>query len=368
MLIVDSHEDLAWSMLSFGRDYTLSSAEIRRREQGTPIPTYNDEAMLGYDDFQLGQVALIFASLFALPVRLRTGSWESIFYLDSRQASRLYHQQLEVYQRLTDEHYEKFRLIRYCSEMEDLLRSWEVLPEFDEDTGALRQSKPVGLIISMENAEAVRNPGELDEWWERGLRLIGPAWASNRFCGGTNEPGPLTSEGYALLERMSELGFGLDLTHMDEKAVLQALDTYAGVLFASHSNAQALLNKDETNRHLSDKVIHGILERDGVIGVNPYNAFLKAGWKKGNRRQEVLIDHLIDQIDYLCQMAGNSSHVGIGTDFDGGFGLQSAPTGFDTIADLQKLVPLLVERGYTTQDCAAILGENWLSMLRKVLP
>ena len=150
MLIVDSHEDLAWSMLSFGRDYTLSSAEIRRREQGTPIPTYNDDAMLGYDDFQLGQVALIFASLFALPVRLRTGSWESIFYLDSRQASRLYHQQLEVYQRLTDEHYEKYRLIRYCSEMEDLLRSWEVLPEFDEDTGALRQSKPVGLIISME--------------------------------------------------------------------------------------------------------------------------------------------------------------------------------------------------------------------------
>ena len=41
----------------------------------------------------------------------------------------------------------------------------------------------------MEGAEGVRSPSELDEWWQWGLRIIGPAWAGNRFCGGTQEPG-----------------------------------------------------------------------------------------------------------------------------------------------------------------------------------
>jgi membrane dipeptidase len=60
--------------------------------------------------------------------------------------------------------------------------------------------------------------------------------------------------------------------------------------------------------------------------------------------------------------------VGLGTDFDGGFGVQYTPAEVDTIADLQKLIPLLEQRGYTVDDVAAILGENWLSLLRRTLP
>ena len=61
-------------------------------------------------------------------------------------------------------------------------------------------------------------------------------------------------------------------------------------------------------------------------------------------------------------------HVGIGTDFDGGFGLQSVPAEIDTIADLQKLIPLLKKRGYTDSDTAAIMGGNWLDHLKESLP
>jgi membrane dipeptidase len=125
----------------------------------------------------------------------------------------------------------------------------------------------------------------------------------------------------------------------------------------------------EFNRLLSDRVIHGILERDGMIGVVPFNTFLKDGWLLGKSdREEVSLERVVDQIDHICQLAGDARHVGIGSDFDGGFGLQSTPKEIDTIADLQKLVPLLLSRGYSEEDAAAVLGENWIDQLHRSLP
>jgi membrane dipeptidase len=98
------------------------------------------------------------------------------------------------------------------------------------------------------------------------------------------------------------------------------------------------------------------------------NSFLKPGWRRGDPRHLIGLQDIVAQIDYVCQIAGDARHVGLGTDFDGGFGVQSAPHGIDTIADLQKLAPLLAERGYAEADVAAILGENWLDLLRQTLP
>jgi membrane dipeptidase len=224
------------------------------------------------------------------------------------------------------------------------------------------------LVMTIEGADCVRDIGELEEWWARGVRLIGPAWAGTRFAGGTREPGGLTKEGFALLEGMGVLGFCLDLSHMDEAAALQTLDVYTGQLIASHSNALRLLKGSDSNRHLTDRVIRGLVERDGVIGIVPFNGFLKAGWKRGDRRDELTLQHVAVQIDTICQIAGSANHVGIGSDFDGGFGWQSVPPGIDSIADLQKLVPLLEERGYAPSEIAAILSGNWLRKLRQFLP
>jgi membrane dipeptidase len=106
-----------------------------------------------------------------------------------------------------------------------------------------------------------------------------------------------------------------------------------------------------------------------MIGVVPYNPFLKDGWLLGKSdREEVSLGHLVDHIDHICQIAGDALHVGIGSDFDGGFGLQSTPKEIDTIADLQKLVPLLLSRGYSEEDASAILGGNWISLLMGSLP
>ena len=358
MLIVDAHEDLAYNILTYGRDYTISAAETRRLERGTQTPQQNGDTLLGWPEYQQGQVAIVFSTLFAVPARRREGPSETQVYSTPDQAHKLYQAQIDLYHRLADEHADKFRLVQTQNDLQEVLSHWEDSQD---------ETHPVGLTILMEGAEGVRSADELEEWWSLGLRLIGPAWAGTRFCGGTREPGPLTKEGYALLEGMADLGFVLDLSHMDQESALQALDTYPGTIVASHANAQALLKGLDSNRHLPNRVIQGILERSGVIGIVPVNAFLFAGWKKGEARDLVSLDHIVAQIDYICQMAGDARHVGLGTDFDGGFGVQSVPAGIDTIVDLQKLVPLLANKGYTQEAVAAILGSNWFNLLQQCL-
>jgi membrane dipeptidase len=134
----------------------------------------------------------------------------------------------------------------------------------------------------------------------------------------------------------------LDLSHMDEAAALGP-GRYEGPMLATHSNCAPA--GSETNRHLPDDVIRGLIERDGVIGLIPLNTFLKVGWlrKSGSRREEVSLDSLIAHIDHICQLAGDAQHAGIGSDFDGGFGWQSIPHELDTIADLQ-IASRLIER------------------------
>jgi len=155
---------------------------------------------------------------------------------------------------------------------------------------------------------------------------------------------------------------------MDEKAVLQALDIFPGTMLASHANASALLDGLDSNRFLSDRVIHGLIERDAIIGVVPYNPFLLPGWQASDGRHRVTLGFVAAQIDYICQLAGDAAHVGIGSDFDGGFGLQSVPEGIDTIADLGKLAGLLAEKGYTESDIQSVMGQNWLNLLARSLP
>jgi len=226
------------------------------------------------------------------------------------------------------------------------------------------------MVVLMEGAEAIRRPSELQEWYELGVRLIGPAWVGTRYCGGWREPGPLTDEGRRLLSAMADFNLVLDLSHMDEPAALEALDSYGGPIVGTHGNCLTLLPDSNSNRHFSDRLLRGIIERDGVAGVVPFNGYLKAGWNARNNslREEVALSAVADHIDHICQLAGDSLHAGMGSDFDGGFGLQHVPPEIDTIADLQLLVSLLQTRGYLEADITRILGGNWIVRLKRDLP
>ena len=360
-LIVDAHEDLAYNMLAFGRDYTRSAVETRRleAESGSQTLEHNGQALLGWPEYQRGRVAVVFSTLFVTPIRRNVGNWDGQVYADYNQAHRLYRAQLDAYHALTDRSPDCFRLIATRADLDTVLEHW---------ADSSQENHPVGLVPLMEGAEGVRDPSELDEWWEAGLRIIGLAWAGTRFCGGTRDPGPLTEDGRALLDAMAEFGFTLDVSHMDELSARQSLDLYAGPIIASHANAAVLLPGYEGNRLLPEYVIKGLIERDAVIGVVPFCMFLQAGWKKADGRESISLETLVAHVDHICQLAGDARHVGLGTDFEGGFGLDSIPAGLDTIADMQKLGPILAAKGYSDEDVAAILGGNWLRHLRTYLP
>ncbi|MBS1248711.1 MAG: hypothetical protein MAG431_00270 [Chloroflexi bacterium] len=356
--IVDAHQDLAWNMLTFGPDYTRAAQEICQIESNQPAPHHNGQTLLGWKDYKKGKVAVIFATLFAAPRRAKKGAWDTQTYETTHQAHQKYRQQVDTYHRLCEEHPDKFHLIFDRSDLRFVLDAWENEPE----------TAPVGLVILMEGAEGVRSPGELAQWWRKGVRMVGLAWAGNRFCGGTREPGGLSPEGYHLLEGMADLNLTLDVSHMDERAVLEALDHYPGPFISSHANAKALLKNSSSNRHLTDRVIQGLIARGATIGIIPYNRFLKTGWAIGDDRSLVTLEDVLAQIDHVCQIAGDAQHVGIGSDFDGGFGLSGVPAEIETIADLQKLPPLLAQKGYTEEDIGDIMGQNWLTHLKNILP
>jgi len=363
-LIIDAHQDLSWNILTYGRDYTRSATETRQLEAGTKTPESNGDSIVGWPEYQRGKVAVVFSTLFAAPAK-KKDMVDAVFYTDYESAHRVYRDQIMLYRKLADSHPDKFRLISSTKELDSVIEHWNMPAPNDTDAG-----HPVGLIYLMEGADGIRSPHELSEWWEWGLRMIGLAWAGTRYCGGTSEPGPLTDEGRQLISAMADYNFILDLSHMDEASALESLDRYEGPVMATHSNCAALMQGADTNRHLPDRVIRGLIERDGVIGLIPFNAFLKVGWKRdsGSRREEVPLYVLIRHIDHICQLAGNSLHAGIGSDFDGGFGLQSIPPELDSIADLQLIGAKLLERGYTESDAANILGGNWMRFLREHLP
>ncbi len=361
---IDAHQDIAYNALTFGRDIRHSAYETRRREAGSTTVQVNGEALCGWEEYQRGGIGLIFATLFVMPRRYKTGAWEKLDFATYEEAYRLTRTQLDYYLNLCDRSPDQFCLIRTRGELRVHVERWlSSPPQFPHHT------QPVGLVLSMEGAEGVRNQQELEEWWQEGLRFVGPVWAGTRYCGGMYEGGGFTPEGLRLLEQLADMGYTLDIAHMNEVSALQALDRYDGNIIASHCNAAALLKDDSArSRHLSDRVIRRLAERDGVIGVVPFNRFLRSGWKNHEPREWVTLSHLAAHVDHICQVTGSVRHVGIGTDFDGGFGYPAVPLEMDTIADLPKLADLLIERGFSEQDLHALAYANWIRTLEQTLP
>lgn len=355
MIIVDAHEDIAFNALQYGRDYRLSTYEKRRLE--ADMTDGRGRVMLGLPDALAGRVAIAVGTLFVEPASHRmTGAGKTTVYRTPKEAYTQALAQMDYYQRLGDTN-DRMRLVRTLAELDSVLATWG---EGSADTDHVQ-----GLIISMENADPIVEPRQFEEWYGRGVRAVGPAWAGTRYCGGTGQPGPLTALGHELLDVMMSFNVLLDLSHMAEAAYFEAVDRYDGAIIASHSNPRAFRDSD---RHLSDVMIRRLAERDGVIGVVLFNHFLSENWSKGLPKDRVPLSIVLDVIDYICQLTGSIAHVGIGSDFDGGFGADQTPEELETVGDLGRIGEGLRTRGYSQADIEAVMGGNMLRKLRQVLP
>ena len=195
--------------------------------------------------------------------------------------------------------------------------------------------------------------------------MIGLTFGDTRYGRGvgggsvTLKQGGLTSEGFELLGQMAALGLIWDISHLTEEGIWQGLDLKFPRVCASHANVRALT---PTDRHLSDDVMRAVAERDGVIGLVLYNGFLEPHWQHDRSITVTLHEHLRRHASYIADLCG-WQHVGIGSDLDGGFGLEESPVEIDTVADLYEVgsvVPAEVR--------AAVLSTNWLNFLRSSSP
>lgn len=351
MRIVDAHEDIATNTVISGRDIRRSALETRRLEQGSAVAQTDGLCMLGLPEWLAGRVALVVATIFAPPGNPQHPQPNT--YTTPQEAHRLGQAQLDYYHWLAGES-EHVSLVTDGPSLSAAWQSWET------------DHPQVGIVVLMEGADPIQTPAEVEAWYARGVRLVGLAWRSgSAYAGGDGRPGPLTDEGRELLEAMAELGMVLDVSHLAEEAFDEVLDRYEGRIVATHANPRARV---DTPRQLSDRMIRRLAEREGVIGIVPFNAFLKAGWTKGDPKAAVTVATVAAAIDHVCQVVGDITCVGLGSDFDGGFGAESTPAEIDTVADLGRVGPALGELGYSTEQIEAVLGGNWLRVLQAALP
>lgn len=236
------------------------------------------------------------------------------------------------------------------------------------DTSINNTQKPIGYILSLEGADSLITPDHLHRAYAYGLRAVGPGhYGPGRYANGTNASGGLNELGKTLLREMQSLNMILDATHLCDEAFWDAMDMFDGNIWASHNNCRALVNH---NRQFSDEMIKVLIEKKAVIGAAMDAWMIVSGWQKGisdPRQMNCGLEQVIDHIDHICQLAGNSLHAGIGTDLDGAYGKEQCPWDIDTIADIQVLQEKLIKRGYSQADCENIFHKNWLSIIEKVL-
>jgi membrane dipeptidase len=367
-MIVDAHLDVAYNVLYNGRDLTRPLAELRATELRAAGQRDNVIAMTSLPAFAAAGVALVFASLYARPAH----PWSSLpgkdlgrpmgHYTTPEEAKVQALEQLAVYEGF--EEAGQVRIIRDCSGLDAHLR-------------AFREDGTVGVLVTMEGADPIASAAELPWWFERGLRMVGLAWDSTRYAGGSGSSTALTDAGRDLLSAMAEVGVIHDAAHLSEEAFWEAVGLPHHGLCVSHGNARGLLLPPPghratvpLNRHLSDAQIAAVAHprgaaSRGVIGLALINDFLEPRWwfdAAGRTNLVSMRSQGAAHLHYIAALAGWES-VGIGSDVDSGFGRDETPVELDSVADWRTIgdhVPTVARQG--------VLGGNWLRLLRETLP
>jgi membrane dipeptidase len=264
---------------------------------------------------------------------------------------------------------------------------------------AKREGK-VGVLMGIEGGHAIENSlSALREFYRLGVRYMTLThnntneWA-DACCDEARHNG-LTDFGKDVVREMNRLGMFVDISHVSDKTMSDALDVSKAPVIASHSSARAISNH---KRNIPDDLLKRIGQNGGVVMVNFYSVFLdekvrqasierdaklkaqrdalSAQYKNDPKRladelqklddanplPETTVSVLVDHIDHIAKVAG-IDHVGLGSDFDGGVTL---PAGMHGVEDLPSVTYELLRRGYSEQDILKILGGNFMRAFAEV--
>ena len=351
--IIDGHLDLSMNAMEWNRDLRKPIQLIRNLEKGQTDKPDRGNSTVSFPEMRAGNIGLCFATLIARYAKPNhpLGGWNS-----PEQAWGMVQAQLAWYEEM--ERQGELKMIKNKSDLKTHLDRWN--NEEDYTT--------IGFILTLEGADSIVTFDHLHLLHEKGLRAIGPGhYGPGTYAYGTDSDGSIGDNGKELLGKMKDLGIVLDATHLCDTSFWEAIETYDGTLWASHNNCRALVDH---NRQFSDDQLRVLIEREAVIGI-PLDAWMMVpNWKRGvshPNNTKVTLDDMINNMDHICQLAGNVNHIAIGTDLDGGFGKEQCPSDLDTVADLQKLTGMLNNRGYKESEIGQIFSGNWMRILIKAL-
>jgi membrane dipeptidase len=283
-----------------------------------------------------------------------------------------------------------------------------------DEVVAAHQEGRAALILGFQNALILgKDVSALDDFYAAGARVFALThMGHNDFAdssrpvfdgaSGTHEPdaehGGLSDLGVEAIARINALGGVVDVSQLSTQATLQAIESSTAPVVASHSNVRQLTN---ASRNLSDEEIDRIGETGGVVHLAPFRGYLfdssdrtlDENIREARRAAGVLEDYLypfelyweiadldarqafvqsisellgpgsvasmLDHLDYIVGRIG-VDHVGIGTDFNHGGGVE----GFADASEAMNVTVGLLERGYSEEDIAKIWGGNFLRVLR----
>ena len=270
-----------------------------------------------------------------------------------------------------------------------------------EDAYRLRKEGKIAAFIGVENGYPIgKDISRVKEFYDLGARYITLAHTKNNdICDSSTDPAGPENDGLSLfgaqvVKEMNRLGMMVDISHISDKSFFDVLKITNAPVIASHSSCRALCGSP---RNLSDDMLLALKDNGGVIQIcilgnylktpepNPemdsklsdlrnkygdYNS-LPDSVKKAVRKEykeiqktyekSATVKDVVDHIDHVVQVIG-IDYVGIGTDFDGGGGVE----GCRTASDMKNITIELLRRGYTRNDITKIWGGNVMRVLQKV--
>lgn len=232
------------------------------------------------------------------------------------------------------------------------------------DVRAAMATGSLAFITHIEGAEAIKpDLSNLQDFYDRGLRSIGPVWSRPnafgvgvpfRFPSSPDTGRGLTTEGVALVRACNDLRMMVDCSHITERGFWDIANTTNAPLVATHSNAHAVA---ASSRNLTDEQLKAIGKSGGMVGLNYATGFLRPDgqWSR-DTPAAVMIRHL----SHMIEMAGEDC-VGLGSDFDGA----RIPNFIGDVAGVPNLVEAMQAAGFGDALIAKITHQNWLRVLEK---
>ena len=352
--IIDIHLDLSMNAIEWNRDLTQSVLQINAQEKDLIDKPDRGKATVSLQAMREGNIGFCVATQIARYVKSNNPlpGWNS-----PTQAWAQTQGQLAWY-----------RAMEKAGEMIQIIDKKGLQNHLDLWSSS-EPNKPIGYLLNLEGADSIVTLDHLHRAYKQGLRAIGPAhYGPGTYAHGTNSEGGLGTKGKELLNEIEKLNMILDVTHLCDQSFWEAIDHYNGKMWASHSNCRSLV---PNQRQISNLQIKELIARKAIIGM-AFDAWMMIPkWQKGisdPKKNDLVIETIIDHIDHICQLSGNSNHIALGTDLDGGFGKEQCPYDLETISDLQKMDALLKKRGYSENDIQKILNQNAINFLMGALP